>query len=1268
MGMQTSFPVFEADQVLTNTHLNDLRKYLDEQNRLTRVKLVGCGIVCGLEITSSAASIKISKGCGLTSQGYLLMLCDSEFTHSIPYTAPEFPGDFDFISQCASGNPENVPFYKPGFTEQMFQLITGRQLEQLSPEVKNTAVALSKMPAQTLRDLAVVLFLEAEQLKLKNCDTNDCNDKGSRMDFEPKVLLVPKKVLDRVIIDSGNKGNKNPLPQIELRRYNVPVANLLTTSAVLGGFANIADNTTIEKIATGLNACYTQYDYLLEEGSGNPFGGVANSLKALRQKVITTDPLFIQYFYDFLDDIIKAYYEFREKAYYVNSECCIDEMRFPLHLMLGEATSGTVAGNQSAYREYFIYSPLFDSQGWRLNEIRFLFTRLKILLGSFTPDNPADFGKREIKITPSRFGKDYLSERCIPYYYHVSGGANQLPLYRQWNYKKTMRGEPEQNLSYKSNEYADSGDSLVLRPLLYDLEQYNFFRVEGHIGKQIASALPEVVSIKQEYNLPVEVIALSADYIGAILKGEDPQCIIQDLESDYRIIIAEFICKLHDAFCNIYKFDFKPKPITAGAAAPIGTALAAGTTARRATRGAAAAADTNAATPAAGILSDDDDEVNELIGKTDFSGLKVSHPALSKLVSEAHLTKNYTKGSSLLKLCGVRKGSIGDIYLSNISSNIFSNPVSLTTNVKAASLYFRFFELIDSIESMFKILLTNELAELNLAEFKIAYNRYEKEVNNLSKQLRTITDKVQVFLSTCIVEKLEALKDEYRRRINQYNLAMKFNNYFKKHGGIEHKAGVPTGGTFILVYHEDIKGRRLDVSSLFVNKNLGKLMLIRHPDLLRADVGDDEVKIATEELQTAVESKCPEQFTLFNKAITDFLKTDVTIPASSKEALLAAIRKPPEKPGPNFASGTVIADFYVPYICCSDCTPVSYVLQPTEPLPLSATTSPALCNEDGTRYTVKISVTGGIPPYTFSINDVTQPDENIILASGSPDTKVKVKDTTGKAIDVTIKSHACPAPCNLPCNGKSTSCHYIPWVPRPQQGKKIIHESGSVNLKLTNEGQVKNIDLTQVFKQVFASEHNTITHDNYASIFKKLLHEINALVPPDFIAPGEPMFTMDQERQLLIIDKFDCQDFALTIEVALKIEGKTFKPKVIYDKNGLTMKDGDVMNISVPPFGCIQKNKCTGEIVNRCTESLRIGKIIGSQVTFNQPDFDFTTKPQFDMYFWYFHSVPPFYSSEEKPRVKITEGPPLVRVIGIKKATGCFAVLEARAELQTIVG
>jgi hypothetical protein len=45
-----TYPVFEANQVLTNAHLNQLFTYLDEQERLTRANLIGIGIVCGLEI------------------------------------------------------------------------------------------------------------------------------------------------------------------------------------------------------------------------------------------------------------------------------------------------------------------------------------------------------------------------------------------------------------------------------------------------------------------------------------------------------------------------------------------------------------------------------------------------------------------------------------------------------------------------------------------------------------------------------------------------------------------------------------------------------------------------------------------------------------------------------------------------------------------------------------------------------------------------------------------------------------------------------------------------------------------------------------------------------------------------------------------------------------------------------------------------------------------------------------------------------------------
>ncbi|WP_157604552.1 hypothetical protein [Solitalea canadensis] len=1248
--MQTSFPVFDADQVLTNNHLNDLRKYLDEQNRLTRSKLIGSGIVCGLEITVSSSAIKISKGCGLTSQGFLITLCDSEYTHCIPYTAPEFPEDFDFISQCGNGVPGSVPFYKPGFTEPMLQLISAKELEGLSTEIKNTAVALSAMSVQTLSELAVVLFLEAEQIKLKNCDTNDCNDKGSRMDFEPKVLLVQKAVLDRINADSKGQVTKNNLPHVELKRYNVPVRNLLTTSAVLAAFADITNDATIDKIDEALNSSFTNYSYLLDEQGGNPFGGVGNTLKSIRQKIVTTNPLFIQYFYDFLDDLIKAYYEFREKAYYVYSECCMDEMRFPLHLMLGEATVNTLPGKQSAYREFFIYSPLFDAQNYRLGEVRFLFARLKLLIQNFSTDDATLFEKRVIKITPSNLGKSHLSERCIPYYYNVIGGANQPALFKFWNYKKTLHGEADYNLSYKSNEYADPTNLLVRDPLLFDIEKYNFFRVEGHIGKQVGVALPGIINIKQEYNLPAEVIALSADYIGAILKGEEPQCVIQDLEADYRIIIAEFICKLHDAFCSIYRFDFSPKPLELVAV--------------RSKAKAVAAAATNE--------EDEDLEVNELIGKTDFDGLAVNHPVLSRLVSEAHITKNYVKGSSILRICGVRKGSIGDIYLSNISDNIFTNPISLNTKIRAASLYFRFFELIDSIESMFKILLNNELSELNLTEFKNAYIRYEKEVKNLAKQLRVITDKVQVFLSTCIVEKLEALKDEYRRRMNQYALARKFNNYFKAHGGIEHKAGVSKGGTFILVYYEETRNRRFDISALFVNKNLGRLMLAKHPDLLARDVPDAELKAATEELQTAVEFKCPEQFTFLTNAVKDYLKTDINIPEASREALLAALRKAPERPGFSFASGTVIADFYVPYICCSDCTPVSYVLQPPEPLPLSVFADQPICNTEGTSYSVRLEVSGGTGPYTFIVNNVEQTNNTIVLASGSPDTKVTVKDAAGKTAEIVIKSHTCQPPCNLPCDGNSQACRYILWVAKPV-GTRIVHETRGAKLRLVDENNQETvINLMPVFKEVFESVHNVILATNFDSIFKALTEKINNVIPAKFIGNNKPMFTYDAENQLWIIDKFDCHEVTLTLEVFMSFSDEQLILNIIYDKDGVTIVDTQRQTkVIVPPFGCVQVNKCTGKVVNKCNETLKIDEIKGSQVEFNQPFFNFSTKPIFDKYFWYFHTGIPLYSDQVAPqKVQLlpSQEQPTVRVIGIKSSNGCFALLETKVALDIIVG
>ena len=76
------FPEFVPDQVLTSENLNHLFGYMDEQGRMTRTNLIGIGIVCGLHITTATGgtSITISKGCGITSEGYLISMNEKTYT------------------------------------------------------------------------------------------------------------------------------------------------------------------------------------------------------------------------------------------------------------------------------------------------------------------------------------------------------------------------------------------------------------------------------------------------------------------------------------------------------------------------------------------------------------------------------------------------------------------------------------------------------------------------------------------------------------------------------------------------------------------------------------------------------------------------------------------------------------------------------------------------------------------------------------------------------------------------------------------------------------------------------------------------------------------------------------------------------------------------------------------------------------------------------------------------------------------------------------
>lgn len=975
MSITNDYPVFEADQVLTNENLNDLFNYLDEQDRLTRCKLLGSGIVCGLEITYTNNTINISKGCGLTSQGFIILFCDhigtNGYTHCIPYLKTPFPNDLQLIIQCGSEPDMNhIPFYSSsdGTTvantrSGLFLLLTEEEYNALDANTKTAAVSISQ--SGKLSDYAVVLFLEAKESSLKNCDTNDCNNKGSRIDFNILPLLVNKKLLSSFGNSSGNNGNLQ-FTHVELRRYNVPFKNLNSSHDVLNSFVNLLDDNTIQNLSNDMKYCFQQYGYLLSNPSLNPFDSFFNDFKISLKLAILQRPILIQYFYDFIDDLIKAFYEFRYKVINVASECCGNEMKFPFHLVLGEATVNTNSDNRAAYRQYFIYSPLFDRQNEELNEIRSLLKRMELMIETFllkgmTASEFRIFIDRTIKITPSHYGNAFLSERCIPYYYDVINekDPNNLDnLFYYWNYEKTKRGNEQFNLSYHASSY--SNDDTVINPLYYDIEPFNFFRIEGHIGKPINSALSIVKSMQKQLNLPFDVIALSADYIGALLKGEDPECCIQDLESDYRILISDFICKLHDAFCYISRIPYKPAVILAESVS--GVTKKAATTKK--TAKAAAATST-------GII-------DNILTISSPAILSIARPFISELVNEFQAAPTYVKGTTLSHLCVPPADTIGGYYINMLSKGAFKNPISPNAGDNVSVLYRHFFEFIDSIESMLLILMTESLDSLDTAIFKTTYTRYQTEINAINRLVSTIAkelgdkaintiyevltelfiNNLQILLHTCITEKLEALKREYLRRQAQLRLAKNFNYYFKMHGGIEHKAGVPRGGTFILVYHEERRNRFVDSNSIFINKELSNIMLSRFSSLLKPEAKPDTLESEAKLFTVATLYKDPALYLQFKDVMQKYLDECKDLPNDTRNQISVIInRPPPGTTGFNLTDGAVIADFYVPYLCCSDCPPITYII--SQPVTITIDKK-EFCKDDKGKYPVTLDPAGGV--------------------------------------------------------------------------------------------------------------------------------------------------------------------------------------------------------------------------------------------------------------------------------------------------------------------
>jgi hypothetical protein len=655
------------------------------------------------------------------------------------------------------------------------------------------------------------------------------------------------------------------------------------------------------EIISGLQQSYEAYQYLLADlypaadFPNGPFGNAGYFDNVFAQ---LQNPFVGQYFYDYVHDLVQSYNEFLRAAARLEAECCPNSDRFPQHILLGlvaeSPTAFAINFNQpgdalnfdqlsantglgpptrpAAYRHHFIPSPLFDRQDERLREVRSLHYRTYLLAYRF---KTTDMLRQEIRITPSKEGDYRLSDKAIPFYYSFQPNDD---LHRNWSFEQTIMNRLARVFSYQFINQ-------VNHPLKYRLDDQNFYRVEGLVGKSLAETIANLAKQKQQLGLS---FAIEPVYVGLTM-GDDVFSKTLDRESLLRArqaILKLLFCRFRDldiiflllmAFLFYYLYAIiallsRANTLTLAGVRPSGPPPTGG-------------------------------GPGSIIGRLQPK-LRVRVPTgLTDTVLRELRLKDYEKGSVTAKLNVETRPetSVGKFYigLKEIpgSVNLFDKTLQaarqlnpdINQEVVTRRLY-PFVSLLDKSEDLVESVSKAALADFDFQQFEARYEGFVHAFEAYQLQAETVVendDPEVVAINQNIIQNYGALAvtgpqamignlaTELRQRLDNIFSELLLAGYARRHPGLEHKAGVPVGGTLILLY----------THRSFLAEVIGKN---REPVEKRASL----VRARYVSPNATVKINDPGEFLVARPAATDPLDDFV-----------------------------VLADFCLPYLCCDgDCT------------------------------------------------------------------------------------------------------------------------------------------------------------------------------------------------------------------------------------------------------------------------------------------------------------------------------------------------------------
>lgn len=945
------YHAFRQDQVLTHKQLNDLISYFEDQDRLTRTCLIGVGLVCGLGISYNPAnpSVTVGKGCAVTTDGDLLVMDTSIFKHFREYTN----------RRKGTNEPIYDPFFPvpDGNTQMKLWELVIPDAQGNLPADANPLNTFNTVTSTQLDDQVALLYLEYFLQDPDKCTAIDCDNQGPHQISKLRVLLLSKADMDKVInrdpqseiiADSiygkynGTASQYFNLPTLKAKRVILNTVNTAGISALANSYTGIVQAEGAVLI-DAIKKLYTAFGPVIDpSGKTN-----LNQLLQNFQQGLAVKPKVhqVQYFYDYYKDIIICYSELRDLLFRSFYECCPDKYAFPKHIMLGELKLSNT--QPLPYRHEFYPSPIMADHKEKLGNCRSMWVRIQNLMLSF--DVPAQ--PSAVKITPSSDYDRKLEDRALPFYY--KGAAD---IVKTWNYKLSRRGVSTSVPGYHASLYA-AGNDTVLNPLNYDIDQNNFFRIEGHLGKQLTEAMTAIDKIRYDKSIPFDLVAVRLNKSGKLsdINPDDFDCQFEDLSAVLKAWLVEQNClyaaitKFFSGFTtqknagfHVRADDFKTSmPVTMMNVMPFVLMR-------------------SASFPQA--------EATAVTGPPAAIGIKedVSLKPICKTIYTVDTTiaDNLEKATGTLGVHfaeAVKQPAISaDAMVAEIKYRTASDPnlETLTADEKEIAYEIPTILIANAYEiSSLKPFRVNEISTDMLEKYILRMERLCAYVKKLRGRTETIFNNVnytrrgyesyylfliqQLIANCCAAEKLQSLLEEIDRRKKKILDGLLFANYAKKHSGLEHKAGVHRGGTFVLVYAQELRTttgqlilkdstdlrtmefeavstsvyKDLDSFSYYLVTNQGKIAFDEEVEKYRALHGIKPGSLAEQQ---------------FNRQLAAKIKEVCARLGREDDASVAA--------------NIVIADFCLPYLCCSDCPPMTFIM-PKQQYNL-ALPKAAACNDE----------------------------------------------------------------------------------------------------------------------------------------------------------------------------------------------------------------------------------------------------------------------------------------------------------------------------------